>query len=92
MTMLNLLTRLRVLLLVAVVCSGCSDHIGSGDELPPLQPASTDANAGSWQMIVLTGPTQFNVPAPLAVTDPAYVAELAAIKSAQRQLTAQQRA
>jgi membrane-associated phospholipid phosphatase len=41
---------------------------------------------------VLTGPTQFNVPAPLAVTDPAYVAELAAIKSAQRQLTAQQRA
>src|SRR5579862_61043 len=53
--------------------------------------AGTDANAGSWQMIVLSGPTQISVAAPSPVTDAAYQAELAAIKSAQPNITGQQR-
>ena len=42
-------------------------------------------------MIVLTGPTQFSVAAPSAVGSIDYQAELAAIKSAQSRLTADQR-
>lgn len=53
--------------------------------------AGTDANAGSWQMIVLSSPTQIFVPPPAPVTDPGYQSELAAIASAQQNITAQQR-
>jgi hypothetical protein len=53
--------------------------------------SNTDADAGTWQMIVLTGPTQFAVPAPAHVTSLDYQAELASIKSAQARLTAGQR-
>lgn len=55
------------------------------------QPGTSDADAGSWRMIVLTSPTQVAVPAPLSVTDPAYRAELDAIKQAQSQITDGQR-
>jgi hypothetical protein len=37
--------------------------------------AGTDANAGSWRMIVLTDPTQISIPAPLPITDASYQAE-----------------
>jgi len=55
--------------------------------LPPLTPANADANAGSWKMIVLTGPTQVPVTAPSPTSDPGYQSELATIKSAQANLT-----
>jgi uncharacterized protein (TIGR03437 family) len=48
--------------------------------------AANDADAGKWQMIVLTDPAQIPVPAPTPVTDPAYQAELAAVKAAQAQM------
>jgi hypothetical protein len=54
--------------------------------------ANNDANAGTWQMIVLTSPTQFSVPPPLAPTSIPYQAELADIKTAQAQITDAQRA
>ena len=54
-------------------------------------PASTDPNAGSWQMIVLSGPAQIPVAAPAPVTDAGYQAELASIKSGQAALTTKQR-
>lgn len=53
--------------------------------------AGTDPGAGSWAMIILSGPTQITVPAPAAVTDSGYLAELAAVKSAQANLTTTQR-
>jgi uncharacterized protein (TIGR03437 family) len=52
---------------------------------------AADADAGTWRMIVLTGPTQIAVPAPVAVTDAGYLAELAAVKTAQAQITGDQR-
>ncbi len=58
-----------------------SDHAGR------LAAANNDADAGTWQMIVLTGPTQFTVAPPSSVTSLDYQAELAAIKSAQARLT-----
>ena len=71
--------------------SGCDNTIQSFEELPPLEAAGLDADAGGWRMIVLTGPDQFEVAAPAAVTSDAYQAELSAIKSAQAKLTAAQR-
>lgn len=50
-----------------------------------------DANAGSWRMIVLSSPAQVAVPAPVPAGDPAYQAEIAALKAAQSQITDEQR-
>ena len=60
---------------------------------PPtsLKAASTDAGAGNWRMIVLTGPTQIAVAAPGSTTGLDYQAELNAIKSAQARITPEQR-
>jgi hypothetical protein len=52
---------------------------------------NNDADAGTWQMIVLTSPTQFSVPAPLSTTSSNYQSELLAIRSAQSQITDAQR-
>ena len=79
------------LLAVAVMTAGCDHTITFSEALPPLDAASLDSTAGSWQMIVLSGPTQFTVAAPAAETSAAYSAELAAIKTAQTNLTATQR-
>ena len=70
---------------------GCNQNVPLLETLPTLTPASSDAGAGSWRMIVLTGPTQITVPPPAPVTSDAYQAELAAIKSAQSSLTDAQR-
>src|SRR2546428_13659233 len=71
--------------------SGCDTTITSSEALPPLEMASLDSNAGSWRMIVLSGPTQFTVAAPAAETSAAYAVELATIRTAQANLTAGQR-
>ena len=52
--------------------------------------ASTDAGAGNWRMIVLTGPTQFTLAPPSQTGSLEYQAELNAIKSAQSRLTREQ--
>ncbi len=70
---------------------GCDNTISPTEALPPLNPAALDANAATWRMLVLTGPDQFAVAAPAAVTSPAYVAELNAIKATQAKLTGAQR-
>jgi hypothetical protein len=53
--------------------------------------AGNDADAGSWQMIVLTGPTQFQVALPAQVGSLEYQTELSSIKSAQSRLTRDQK-
>jgi hypothetical protein len=78
-------------LALALTCAACDNTITSSEVLPPLQTASLDSTAGTWQMIVLSGPTQFTVAAPAAETSAAYTAELTAIKTAQSKLTAAQR-
>lgn len=75
----------------AALSAGCDDTITFLEQLPPLEAASVDSGAGGWQMIVLSGPTQFSVAAPAAETSAAYAAELAAIRAVQANLTAAQR-
>jgi len=86
----------RSLLVAVASCAvalvgGCDKSIGPFEVLPALDPSSLDPAAGSWHMILLTGPTQIAVPPPATVTSAAYVAELNAIKTSQANLTADQR-
>jgi len=84
--------RLPILVLaLALTGAACDNTITSSEVLPPLDAASLDSTAGSWQMILLSGPTQFTVAGPTADTSAAYRAELAAIKATQANLTAAQR-
>jgi membrane-associated phospholipid phosphatase len=78
-------------LLLALGPAGCSKSIPTQEDLPPASPSAADANAGSWRMIVLSGPTQFSVAPPAAPGSGEYQAELAAIKTAQSNLTDAQR-
>ena len=79
--------RITAVLSLAVLTLSCDKSITQTEDLQPLIAASTDANAGSWRMIVLTSPSQIAVPPPDAVTSTAYLSELAAIKAAQQTMT-----
>jgi PAP2 superfamily len=57
----------------------------------PVSAAGHDADAGNWQLIVLTSPTQVGVPVPAPVESASYQAELAAVRSAQGMITKAQR-
>jgi membrane-associated phospholipid phosphatase len=76
---------------IALMISGCAKSIPSSEPLLPLTPASTDSNAGTWKMIVLTGPTQITVAAPAVASDPGYQAELTSILNEQGHLTDSER-
>ena len=64
----------------------------STEQLPVQVLPTAYANAGTWKMVLLTGPTQIAVAVPAATSDPSYLAELSAIKAAQATLTDAQRA
>jgi membrane-associated phospholipid phosphatase len=60
---------------------------------PPLAAAGTDADAGTWRMVVMTSPAQIPVALPTSTSSAEYQTELAAVRTAQSRLTrAQQRA
>ena len=79
------------LLFVAGVIAACK-QIASNEVLPTQTVSSADANAGSWKMILLSGPTQISVTAPADTNSSTYQAELADIKTAQASLTDAQKA
>src|SRR5438067_6854694 len=91
-------TRRALLGTCLTVCVGltatlsCDRTVTLTEVLPPLRPASLDADAGTWRMLVLSGPDQVTVAAPAAASSDAYRAEVEAVKSAQAQLTSAQRA
>ncbi|MEO5593218.1 MAG: phosphatase PAP2 family protein [Chitinophagaceae bacterium] len=66
----------------------CSKKVdGRTDDLAPLAPAKTDADAGTWKTVLLTGPTEFPVAAPIATGTPEYIAQVNEIKAWQANLT-----
>ena len=71
----------------ALCLGGCSKDVSSTEVLPAQSFSTSDANAGDWRMVVLSGPTQIAVAAPAPVTDPTYRSELAQVKAAQAKLT-----
>lgn len=84
-------SRVTFVLLLSLLQSGCDRTVQTTEVLPTLQPANTDADAGTWRMLVLTGPEQVTVAAPTATGSDAYKAELTAVKTAQATMTAAQR-
>ncbi len=74
------------------VVTSCNKDVELDEQLAAFTPSDIDADAGTWDMIVLTTVDQIAVPAP---TDPvgsaAYNADLAAIKDLQSKLTDDQK-
>lgn len=77
---------------VGVIVLACSKSItGRTDDIAPLAPAKTDIDAGTWKTVLLTGPTEFAVPAPVATNTPEYIAQMNEIKTWQQDLTAEEK-
>jgi PAP2 superfamily protein len=83
--------RAEAVLLAAVLLGGCGSDIPELESLGAANTSSDDPGAGNWRMVVLTGPTQFTVPAPEPAGSASYTAELATIKTAQGSITDAQR-
>lgn len=83
---------LLYIIFASVVLGSCSKELTDTSlEFTTLNPASQDLNAGTWRPILLTGPTEFAVPAPIATTSPDYVAQINEIKTWQAELTAEEK-
>ena len=83
---------LLVALAITIPLASCDKTIVEpSDALPAVRPASIDADAGTWKMMVLMAPDQVPVPDPSPTSSAAYVAELAALKSAQANMSDAQR-
>ncbi|HEX9187923.1 MAG TPA: PA-phosphatase, partial [Vicinamibacteria bacterium] len=80
-----------LLLAAALLAASCGKDVPTLETLSPASPAAADANAGTWRMLVLSGPTQIPVPAPAPVSSASYLAEIDAIKAAQATITDAQR-
>ena len=61
-------------------------------DIPALNPVNIDLNAGTWKPVLLTGPAEFPLVAPIATNTPEYVAQVAEIKSWQANLSSDERA
>jgi PAP2 superfamily len=73
--------------------AGCNKDIESRtDNTAALKPTNIDLNAGVWKPVLLTGPTEFAVAAPIATTSPDYIAQVNEIKTWQAQLTSKEKA
>jgi hypothetical protein len=71
-----------------IIPFACSKKIeGRTDDLPALQPAKTDIDAGSWKPILLTSANEIAVAAPIGTATPEYIAQMNEIKSWQASLT-----
>ncbi|HLY71952.1 MAG TPA: hypothetical protein VKR53_19595, partial [Puia sp.] len=55
--------------------------------IPALNPASEDVNAGTWKLVLLSRPDSFAVAAPAATNSSGYLADLNEIKGLQRSLS-----
>ncbi len=80
-----ILTGAAMMLCVPLACS--KNIEGRTDNLAPLQPAKTDSGAGSWKTILLAGPTDIAVAAPIPTTNPDYIAQINEIKSSQANMS-----
>jgi membrane-associated phospholipid phosphatase len=72
----------------SIIPFACSkNEKGRTDDLPALQPAKSDIDAGSWKPVLLTSPNEFSISAPIATNTPDYIAQINEIKTWQANLT-----
>jgi membrane-associated phospholipid phosphatase len=87
-----LITALALSSTLVVILAACNKDVeGKTDDLPALQPANIDLNAGTWKPILLTGPAEFPVAAPAGTTTPDYIAQVNEIKTWQAELTSEEK-
>ena len=90
-TFIKYLSRARwvasVILLLMVVFSCSKDITNRTADTQALQPANIDQDAGAWKPVLLTSPAEFAVAAPIAITNPDYIAQINEIKSTQANMT-----
>ncbi len=79
------LTIVAATILTVVACN--KDVESRTENIPALNPANIDLNAGTWRPVLLTGPTEFSVSAPAATASPDYIAQINEIKTWQAELT-----
>lgn len=83
-----------IVLLITMIAfvSSCKKEIqGRTDITGALTPLNIDLNAGTWKPILLTGPTEFSVAAPIATTSPDYIIQINEIKTWQSTITEKER-
>src|SRR6478735_7621979 len=78
---------------IALAYFSCSKDIhGRTDDLPALNPADLDIDAGSWKLVLLSRPDSFAVVAPAATNLPGYIGELNEVKGLQTNMTDDEKA
>jgi hypothetical protein len=88
----NLLLLISLVAVLIVAGPACNKDLdGRTDDIAPLQPASQDVDGGSWLPILLTGPQEFAVAAPVAVGTPEYIAQVNEIRGWQQEITKEER-
>lgn len=75
-----------------IFLAACGKDVSNEGPIAAYEYASLDPNGGDWKPILLTAADQFPLPAPSAVGSAEYAAELAAMKTASQNLTAEQQA
>src|ERR1700712_2742129 len=81
-----------ILFASTVVILSCSKNITeSTKDIGALNPTNIDLNAGNWRPVLLTGPTEFTVEAPIATGTPEYIARVNEIKTWQADITAEEK-
>jgi hypothetical protein len=89
----TLLHQVLICFSVILLFGSCKKNITERTDLyPSLSPLNNDLNAGNWKPVLITNPDAYTVPAPDALTSPAYIADLNEIKAYQQNLSSTQKA
>lgn len=75
--------------LIFIACS--KDLNERTANIPALQPAQSDADAGNWKPVLLNNPADISVPAPIATTAPDYIAQINEIKATQANISQEEK-
>lgn len=82
--------RILLSLTLLAVFSQC-DKTPENPVLAPYAETSLDANGGTWKTFILTGGNEIAVPAPIANTSDAYLAEVENVRKAMAGASAEQK-
>ena len=86
------LPSLLAIIAIPVAFNACSKNVVERTEdIAALNPKKIDIDAGMWKPVLLTGPTEFTVPAPISTNSPEYIAQVNEIKTWQAELTLEEK-
>jgi hypothetical protein len=78
------------LLTISTLITSCNKNVNE-PERSAYQPATIDAQAGTWKTYILTSPTEITLAAPTSVNSSEYQAELSSLKQQSASLTGTQK-